>query len=195
MGYTSHLKLKLSESDIMFMRFSIFHGSETQNPVLAFCDTKSKVLFWDLTRFREYWNALDTLPGGNISSAESQASSSAAEIAPRSHPFLHPFQHRNRAGGAMARLARGESPAESASSNETADSSGTGKKDWVMGRTNWKKRYDLGVSYKPLDPHGEVAIKQLNILGRQVAWSADGKWCVVVSSWSAFVLLERWEGR
>lgn len=204
MGYTSLLKLKIPDSDIMFARFSIFHGSKTENPVVAFSNTNSKLLMWDLSRFREYERALNTMPNSAGYILQSAKSEAGTPIPPshltmpsneslRGHPFLQPFQHRNRGGRgtALPKVSR-DSPALSVDSHDTLDLGGIGKVNWSQSKVNWEKRYGMD-PLVPVDAHSEVVIQNMDTLGRQVAWSNDGRYCVVASSWAIFMLFERWD--
>ncbi|KAF8859079.1 WD40 repeat-like protein [Acephala macrosclerotiorum] len=172
------------------------------NPVLAFCNTASKVFFWDLTRLENYHDTLSQFPNPETFSP------------PRKHPFLQPFQRRIRGGGALARLSRrSPSATESSSSHLTSsdipDSSyrdesqegkgkekekdnGKGKIDWDRSRSNWAAKYDMGDPLRDIGAHGTEVVKGLNFTGRQVAWSVDGRWCVVVGSSGVVACLQRW---
>ncbi|CZR62292.1 related to `extra sex combs` protein (WD-40 repeat family protein) [Phialocephala subalpina] len=221
--YTRHLQFSIPESAIIFMRFSLFPGrpptsdspqtnssfssdnpsttnSIGANPILAFCNTASKVFFWDFTRLENYHDTLSQFPSEETFSP------------PRKHPFLQPFQRRTRGGGALARLSRrSPSPTESTSSHITTsdvpDSSyrdesqdgkgkekgnGKGKIDWNRSRENWASKYDMGDPLREIGAHGTEVVKGLSFTGRQVAWSVDGRWCVVVGSSGVVACLQRW---
>ncbi|KAE8447750.1 hypothetical protein EG329_010144 [Mollisiaceae sp. DMI_Dod_QoI] len=230
--YTRHLQFSIPDSEIIFMRFSLFPGCLTTtttssdptasfpstdssksssaiagNPILAFCNTGSKVFFWDLSRLENYHDTITTC------SADSSSFSP-----PRKHPFLQPFQRRNRGGGAVARLARERdaSPSESTSSHFTGsdvpessyrddsqegrkgvdrdrgEKEGKGKIDWARSRENWVGKYDMGDPLREISAHGTEVVKGLSFTGRQAAWSADGRWCVVVGSSGVVACLQRW---
>jgi polycomb protein EED len=190
------------------MRFSIFEGSKYSNPVLAFCNGVSKVFFWDLARFEEYFNVIDYFPGGSTNTKTNLAPGSLGPLDlrlpsssnPRNHPFLLPFQRRNR-GGAVARLAREASPTESSSSHHTGSDNttdkssdvGKGQIDWAKSRSQWEKKYEMGDPLTELEAHQMETVKGLGFMGRQVAWSSDGQWCVVVGSAGVIGILQRWE--
>lgn len=157
------------------------------NPVLAFCNTGSKVFFWDLSRLEEYHDAAKN--GGDLKDPNTRPS------------FLNPFQRRNRgggaAGGAVARLHRAASPTESSSSYHTGSDVQDKEKDkggidWDKSLKGWVKRYEMGDPLVNLDAHKEEVVKGLGFTGRYIAWSRDGQWCVVVGSAGVFALLHRW---
>ncbi|TVY64271.1 Polycomb protein eed, partial [Lachnellula suecica] len=148
--YVRLLQFNIPDSEIMFMRFSLFPGSHTMNPVLAFCNTSSKVYFWDLRRLEAYNDALDL--GGDVKD-------------PNVRPaFMNPFQHRVRGGGgAVARLhmQRAASPAESSNSTNTGSDVQEREKDkarnidWERSMKGWRKKYEAGASLVNIDAHKE----------------------------------------
>jgi polycomb protein EED len=190
------------------MRFSVFEGSKSSNPVLAFCNGVSKVFFWDLARLEEYFNVIGYFPGGSTNAKTNLTPDSLGPLDlrlpsasnPRNHPFLLPFQRRNR-GGAVARLAREASPTESSSSHHTGSDNttdkssdvGKGQIDWAKSRSQWEKKYEMGDPLTELEAHQMETVKGLGFMGRQVAWSSDGQWCVVVGSAGVIGILQRWE--
>lgn len=225
--YTRHLQLSIPESHIMFTRFSLFPGCKTgpgRHPVVAFCNTNSKVFFWDFERFENYFDTQGSLPGADgvlapgagagyhgasHSPVKGEKSEKGLTIptdnTPRAHPFLHPFQRRNRGGGnvggagALARLARETSLSESTGSEHTnqdesfnTNNAGKGKIDWARSREGWKAKYELSDPMTEMEPHHTEMVKGLKFTGRQVAWSNDGEWCVVVGSSGSIGVLGRW---
>ncbi|TVY52066.1 Polycomb protein eed-B, partial [Lachnellula cervina] len=185
--YTRLLQFSIPDSEILFMRFSLFPGGLGMNPVLAFCNTNSKVFFWDMSRLEAYHDA--TADGADIKD-------------PNTRPaFLNPFQHRNRigaggGGGAVARLHRAASPAESSSTGgderEREKEKEKGRIDWEKSIKGWVKKYEMNQPLESLDAHKEEVVKGLGFTGRYIAWSRDGQWCVVVGSAGVFALLQRW---
>ncbi|KAF4636576.1 hypothetical protein G7Y89_g1497 [Cudoniella acicularis] len=184
--YTRLLQFGIPDSQIIFMRFALYPGSETlnTNPILSFCNTQARVFFWDLARLGTYRDF--TCSDFDFKDASNRPS------------FLNPFQHRNRGGGgAVARLAREKenSPTESSSSHMTgSDSAGAdkGRIDWDRSIKGWMKKYDMGNPLVCVDAHKEEVVKGLGFMGRELAWSKDGSWCVVVGSAGVFALLHRW---
>jgi polycomb protein EED len=63
---------------------------------------------------------------------------------------------------------------------------------WERSKTLWNKKYDIGDSLHYIEAHKEETIKGYTFTGRQVAWSADGEWCVVVGSSGVIGVLQRW---
>ncbi|CZT00469.1 related to `extra sex combs` protein (WD-40 repeat family protein) [Rhynchosporium graminicola] len=214
--YTRHLQFSIPESNIMFTRFSLYPGNKnselSHNPVLAFCNTNSKVFFFDLARLENYWEVAQTFEdtpklGGNEppTSSDGKPLLIPTEQNPRAHPFLHPFQRRNRGGGsvsvsALGRLARETSLTESTNSDQTnqdetsqVQPKSARKIDWGRTREGWKKKYSMEDPSKSLDAHHAEMVRPLKFTGRQVAWSGDGMWCVVVGSEGSIGILGRWK--
>ena len=46
-------------------------------------------------------------------------------------------------------------------------------------------------AFKGLEAHKEEVVKGVSFTGRQVAWSADGEWCVVCGSAGVVALWKR----
>ncbi|KAJ5052309.1 uncharacterized protein L3040_002062 [Drepanopeziza brunnea f. sp. 'multigermtubi'] len=157
--YTRHLHFSLPDSCILFTRFSLFPGLppppsppaasassparspplDKSHPILAFCNTKSKIMYWDLARLERYFDDEPYLPTSkdgtvshpNLNSAplsRAQIHQMPTPASPHAHPFLRPSQRRGRRGALMTRVARNISPSESASSYQTA-SDLTGDRD------------------------------------------------------------------
>jgi polycomb protein EED len=210
------------------MRFSVFPGSKTCTPMLGFCNTGSKVFFFDLSRLQYYWDNIKSLPenpygtfplssrpADATTSFSSNTSGSGSQIETKGRGFLVPIQRRNRgggAGGAISRIAREVSPTESDGSHQTGSdgqhddaprrASGMGaagggggvegpKVNWTKSHENWTKKYYMGDALEPLEAHHTEVVKLLGFTGRQVAWSGDGEWCVVVGSAGVVALLQR----
>ncbi len=70
---------------------------------------------------------------------------------------------------------------------------GKGQIDWAKSRSLWEKKYEMGDPLAELEAHQVETVKGLGFMGRQVAWSSDGQWCVVVGSAGVIGLLQRWE--
>lgn len=57
----------------------------------------------------------------------------------------------------------------------------------------WDKKYAITDPLAKLLPHKEEVVKGLGFLGRQVAWSNGGEYCVVVGTMRASAVFQRWE--
>ncbi|KAK2630508.1 hypothetical protein QTJ16_001328 [Diplocarpon rosae] len=206
--YKRLLQFAIPAGQVLFTRFSLYPGSpavaglhptQRSHPILAFCNSLSKTFFWDLARFTHYHDLAPHLPDetGTIprttTAAEAQAFRLPSAAAPKRHPFLRPFQPRNRGGAGRGRGSIARS--ESASSQQTADSQESGPKgkvNWAQSRRDWAARYGMQEPLVKLPSSSEVALKGIDITGRQVAWSVGGEWCVVVGSHGNIVVFHRW---
>ncbi|OAA64300.1 embryonic ectoderm development protein [Niveomyces insectorum RCEF 264] len=57
---------------------------------------------------------------------------------------------------------------------------------------DWKSKYDTADPHVQIKAHKTETAKGMPIVGRQVAWSPEGEWCVVVGSNSRIMILQRW---
>ncbi|EHK99925.1 hypothetical protein M7I_4180 [Glarea lozoyensis 74030] len=175
--YTRLLQFDIPEGDIVWMRFSLFPGTETTGPVLAFCNKFSKVSFWDLRRLEEYASIIST-----------PEKIKDPVLRPK---FLNPYQRRQRGRGIIRGRRRSNSPTDSTASQRSGgDVAGT--VDWEKSKAGWEMRYAMDDPLKDLAPHREEVVKGLDFCGRQAAWSPDGRWCVVVGSMGVWAVLQRW---
>jgi polycomb protein EED len=213
----------------MFMRFSLYPGSATTNPVLAFCNASSKVFFWDLARLEEYYdyitNINTSVAPDSTSTAVNPGHTAASMQDVKRPPFLVPYKHRNRGVvTALHRLARETSPVDSASTdssshknahlppNHDADPSadapprshpaagahqpvipGLTPSDSAKSLEIWAKRYSIGDPHGDIIAHKDEVVKGFEFVGRYIAWSNGGEWCVVVGSAGMIGIFERWQ--
>ncbi|RFU35641.1 hypothetical protein B7463_g737, partial [Scytalidium lignicola] len=141
--YTRLLQFAIPDSEIICMRFGLFQGYNGSNPVLAMCNTGSKVFFWDLSR-------KDT----------------------------------------VSRIREDSPPSESSSTH--ADKDPSGSSEVVKSIEIWDRRYNMGEPLHSIQAHKEEVVKSLAFVGRQVAWSSGGEWCIVAGSASVVAVLQRW---
>jgi polycomb protein EED len=232
--YTRLLEFSIPDSELMFMRFSLFPGSAMANPVLAMCNASSKVFFWDLSRLEEYQQYIS-----NLNATERPDSTQAAvNIEPpvsgdqdiKRPTFLVPYKHRNRGGPSVIyRIARDASPVESTSTDSMSNANHSSNKnippvsnpdqnsstDMNGSHTNgrgsqiiipglsasdsaksleiWSKRYSIGDPHGDIVAHKDEVIRGFDFVGRYVAWSNGGEWCVVVGSAGVIGVFERWQ--
>jgi polycomb protein EED len=208
----------------MFMRFGLYPGSATSNPVLAMCNTSSKVFFWDLARLGEYHDYINSI---NSVTAPEPVISPDGVIEPpvegvKRPAFLIPYKYRARRGlHVLSRVARETSPTESISTdsnyapsdknpqaptdvgaqprshptpaNQQSLIPGLAPADAAKSLEIWSKRYSIGDPYDNLTSHKDEAVKGFGFVGRQIAWSKGGEWCVVVGSGGLIGVFERWQ--
>jgi polycomb protein EED len=186
--YTRLLQFDIPGGEIVWMRFSLFPGTVDTGPVLAFCNSTSKVSFWDLRRLEEY----------NQIISNDELDFKDPLLRPK---FLNPFQRRQR-GRAFLLARRSTSPTESTGSSRSASemngpstttaTANPKHVDWEKSIEGWDGRYAVDDPARDLLPHKEETVKGVSVCGRQAAWSPDGAWCVVVGSQGAWAVFQRW---
>jgi polycomb protein EED len=173
-----------------FMRFKL-HFTPEQNPLLAFCNAKGQIFFWDferLTGYNDYVQAINN--------------SERDQGVPVERPsWLEPIQHRNRQDMTKPRV-RDTSDKDSLASGQTGGGGITSApvQDKAMGlgqysqttQQSWEGKYNIEDPHQSLKPHKEVSLGAVDFVGRQVAWSPGGDWCVVVGSSNRAHILQRW---
>jgi polycomb protein EED len=191
-----------------YMRFGLFSPLYTpiQHPVLAICNSRSKIFFWDLRRLEEYHAFTD---------AEKNHDTAQGQTPPKRPTWLNPGRIKKK--DQLGRLRPEGSPVESttttSSSAHTASSdtvnlsaSGSLEAETATNRRGWDRKYFIGdpqqglgsrrEETRGLEPHKTESILRYNITGRQVAWSPGGEWCVVVGSPNVIAIFQRWtDGR
>lgn len=194
------------------MRFSMYHA-EGRHPVLAFCNAGSKIFFWDVERLTSYHEFV-------TAATDPVRDRSVPTTRPA---WLMPIRHRKekdavsklRGGGGGG----GGSDAESLASGHTGRGGETGTPDpeKKVGGTGasansdgttahelsaeysaetvatWEGRYSMEDPHEMLKPHKTEQFSSASFVGRQVAWSPEGEWCVVVGSRNLALILQRWD--
>ncbi len=58
----------------------------------------------------------------------------------------------------------------------------------------WRETYDTSDARSWIKPHRSVptVVHEPNFVGRQVAWSPNGEWCVVVGNNNRVIVYQRW---
>lgn len=142
-------------------------------------------MFWDLARLEEYCDLTD--------------------MNAKRPSWLVPYKSRtnNKKSTLPRHLQREGSTTESMTSASTEQhlhqdqdkSSGPGyitEADMQKSKELWDSKYNVGDSLRELKPHREEVVRGLEFVGRQVAWSVGGEWCVVVGSASVVAVFQRW---
>lgn len=68
---------------------------------------------------------------------------------------------------------------------------GRNKVDWDKTREIWQSKYEMRDAFRGIEAHKEEMVKGVTFTGRQVAWSSDAVWCVVVGSGGVIAVLQR----
>ncbi|KAK3324226.1 WD40-repeat-containing domain protein [Cercophora scortea] len=165
-----------------YMRFKVFHAPD-KHPILAFCNAKSKTMFWDIARFGAYDHYLAglraaTKPGG--------------PPPPVKPTWLTVKRKKKDNVSTLRNLAEGDkdSLVSASPDPETMFTLGGFTQDTLA---EWANLYDASNSHGILNPHKMVPIDgTANFVGRQVAWSPEGDWCVVVGNHNRALIYQRW---
>ncbi|KFY29955.1 hypothetical protein V493_02200 [Pseudogymnoascus sp. VKM F-4281 (FW-2241)] len=167
--YKRLLQFAVPQSNQWFMRFGLYTPcSSSKHPVLAKCNSTSKVHFWDISRLVDYQKFItspETVPKPSWLSLKSQTKKVGKSD-------WHGLLNQNPVGESVA------SSSVSSFSTETLASA----IDIEANRSQWDEKYATGNPWKSLKAHKIESIPRVTTVGRAVAWSNDGDFCVVVGS-------------
>lgn len=168
-----------------FLRFSLHHV-HGQHPILVFCNTKSEILMWDMARLTGYQSYINKIRDPNRDTtvrvkrpAWLQPNHHKLKKAVSENPVdpvytaaftMRPVGHRD-PFNVEGYLLEEQTP-------ETVES--------------WQSKYDTSNPFKLIKPHKIEKFGGPRFLGRQVAWSPVGDWCVVAGSQNTVIILQRW---
>jgi polycomb protein EED len=200
-----------------FMRFRIFRVAG-KHPVLAFANAKSKTFFWDLARFGSYARYMDELKeaqkrgrlvGGATAAGAGGEGAAAAAGVQKPAWLMVKRAKKGAAAAAMAAAAVGDGTS-SLRSFAAASVAGGDKESMVSaspdpeggGATGglgysretlqaWAEMYDLSNPVGYVKAHRTLQIDG-GVVGRQVGWSPEGDWCVVVGNGNRALIYQRW---
>lgn len=185
--YMRLLQFSCKDCIYVYMRFSLF-SAPNYKPVLAICNGKSKVFFWDLSRLSAYADYSETIAASQFTSGD---------IRRPSFLTIPNFTKVNRFGAVRERSTRSSvHEITQTTGTETARSSpyDEGKettRQFSNSRAGWEKQYTMGEPQTAIKPHLVEVVPTLAFVGRQVAWSIGGEWCVVVGTENAVTLFAR----
>ncbi|KAI0165004.1 WD domain-containing protein [Xylariaceae sp. FL1272] len=168
-----------------YLRFKLYHV-EGKHPVLAFGNAHSTIFFWDLARLLGYHDFMQDV-----------TEPSREKTKPIHRPgWLVPIQHRQK-GDAVNKLKDAASDRDSEFSGRTGsvdtDTHVDLNADYGQETLeSWEGKYDLTRVDEPIKAHSQSNITVRDFVGRQVAWSSQGDWCVIVGSKNLAVVMQRW---
>lgn len=196
-----------------FTRFKMFHVPG-KHPVLAFANARSRTFFWDFARFAEYGRYMAELKEAAVGkigrgAAENEngngngnGEAAQAPAVVQKPSWLVVKRPKKTAAAAMADTASsmrsfpisaaGAGDKESMVSASPDPESAT----TVLGHTRetlqaWAEMYDLSNPVGYIKPHRALQIDG-GFVGRQVGWSPEGEWCVVVGNGNRALIYQRW---
>ncbi|KAI1437983.1 WD domain-containing protein [Xylaria sp. CBS 124048] len=169
-----------------YLRFKLYQN-KARHPVLAFGNAHSTIFFWDLARLIGYHDFVSDIndPARDI-------------LQPVHRPgWLVPVPHRQK-GEALGKVKDAASDRSSEFSGRTGSIDAETHLDTNVDYgqetlDSWDGKYDLTRVEEPIKPHASSNVTAKDFVGRQVAWSAHGDWCVVVGSKNLAIVLQRWQ--
>ncbi|KAK4156238.1 WD40-repeat-containing domain protein [Chaetomidium leptoderma] len=201
-----------------FMRFRMFHVPGRHHPILAFANAKSKTFFWDLERFGSYraymaelkeaqqragrplttageggvlkpsWLAAKRGGGKkNTTAAMAAAQATAAVVGGDGTSSLRSFALSSAAAGGGG----GGDKDSMVSASPDPESAVTGLGHSRETLQAWAEMYDLSDPDRYVKAHRTLQIDG-GFVGRQVGWSPEGEWCVVVGNGNRALIYQRW---
>lgn len=172
-----------------FLRFSLHHVPG-QHPILCFCNAKNEIMMWDMARLTAYQDFIQSLQGPDQEAVTTRMAARPSWLVPAHHKVRkvaevpHEDDAQRAAAAAIMRPVGHRDPfgveelLQQSFSRETVEM--------------WQSRYDISNPHKMIKPHKSEGLNGPVFVGRQVAWSPDGSWCVVVGSRNHAVIFQRW---
>ena len=192
-----------------FMRFRVFRAPG-KHPILAFANARSRTFFWDFARFNSYSKYMADLKeaqkaGRLVEGAEGQAPQ--VPVVQKPSWLTAKRSKKAAAAAAAAAAATATSAGDNASSSFRSLGVGGDKESMVsaspdpesatvLGHSRetlqaWAEMYDLSNPVGYIKPHRVLQIDG-GFVGRQVGWSPEGEWCVVVGNGNRALIYQRW---
>jgi len=169
------------------MRFSVFQAPG-KHPVLAFCNAKSKLLFWDLARLTAYNEFMAALKDPKRDpSVKVERPSWLPAKAPKKAEKMDSISKLKEVSDLDSTRSEVATPDPEVGLEYSAD---------VV--ANWESMYGVSQPHKhPLKPHKTITFakdlhREAAFIGRQVAWSPDGDWCIVSGTSNRALFFQRW---
>lgn len=177
--YKRLLQFAIPQCNQWYMRFGLYTPySSSQHHVLAMCNSASKVHFWDFSRLADYQKF--------ITSPETVPKPGWLSLKPQNKKSGKADGHR-----LLSQTPVDESVASSSISSFSTESLAAAI-DIGANRSAWDEKYWTGNPWKSLKAHKIEGIPRVTTVGRAVAWSDDGDFCVVAGSSGIISVLERW---
>lgn len=167
-----------------YMRFKLYHNKD-QHPVLAFGNAHSTIFFWDLARLTGYH------------AFKAELNDPDREGVVQRPSWLLPVVHRQK-GDTVSKLRDAEdrdSVISGRTGSEVDTQGGVSNSYTQETLETWQGKYDMSRVDEAIKAHSQSNITIKDFIGRQVAWSPRGDWCVVVGSKNLAVILNRWQRR
>ncbi|KAL0944209.1 embryonic ectoderm development protein [Colletotrichum truncatum] len=162
-----------------FMRFKL-HFVPDQHPILAFCNANGKIFFWDFEQITGFNDYVKDMKKKDLNATLEKPNWLSA-IVHRSHggAKAEPTVREKKAAGKMYQTDLEQTPAFANTYNKET-------------LQTWDSKYNVKNPQIPLRAHKVENFGASTFVGRQVAWSPGGEWCVVVGSSNFALVLQRW---
>ncbi|KAH8681505.1 WD40-repeat-containing domain protein [Xylariales sp. PMI_506] len=163
-----------------YMRFRLFHDKD-KHPVLAFGNAHSTIFFWDIARLISYHVFKNETHGPD------------RDGQPHRPSWLQPIRPK---GDTVSKLKDAEdknSVISGQTGSEVEAKADMGAQYSQETIENWEGKYDMTRVDEAIKAHSQSTITIKDFIGRQVAWSPSGEWCVVVGSKNLAVIMNRWQ--
>lgn len=187
--YTRLLKFSTPDCNVQFfMRFRMFNVPG-KHAVLAFCNTRSRIMFWDMERltvYSDYRKALSDPDHDDAHTRPSWLKKSRKEsgVAGKGTTVSH-----------LKSYGAGDSQSVMSASPDPDGLAGQSlNRDLAL----WDELYDISDESNLIQPHKSLLVTaptEQYFVGRQAAWSPEGDWCVVVGNGNRAVICQRWPER
>ena len=196
-----------------FMRFSVYQAAH-HHPILAFCNAVSKMFFWDLRRLDAYHDFITA--AARLGPTARLADLRPPWLRPIAHrkkagepPLGKRRGDRDRdrdasdrdSAAAVAATASVAAPVAGGSDGGGGGGGGGPDRDRIelLGSCfspetidDWEKKYNGSEPTALVKAHKTEVTKGVSVVGRQVAWSPEGDWCVIVGSNCRIIITQRW---
>jgi polycomb protein EED len=190
-----------------FMRFRVFH-CPGKHPILAFANAKSRTFFWDFARFAGYREFMAELKeaqqkgGGKVAGGSGGGGGENAAAVQKPSWLMVKRGKKTPANAVAAQAAAGGDGTSSLRSFALGDKesmvSASPDPESVTGLgysretlQAWAEMYDLSNPVGLIKAHRTLQVDG-GFVGRQVGWSPEGEWCVVVGNGNRALIYQRW---
>lgn len=190
-----------------FMRFRVFHVPG-KHPILAFANARSRTFFWDFARFTSYNRYMAELKeaqkGGRVAVVENGGG--GGEDKDKDKVLVPVVQKPSWLMVKRGKKTAAAMVADNASSLRSFAVGGD-KESMVSASPDpegvtpvghsrdtlqaWAEMYDLSNPVGYIKPHRALQVDG-GFVGRQVGWSPEGEWCVVVGNGNRALIYQRW---
>lgn len=169
-----------------FLRFSLFH-SAGHHPILCFCNANKDIMMWDMVRLEVYQDYIN-----DLRDPERDRTKKVARP-----PWLISAHHKSKKEPRLdghAKVMAAASVMRPVGHKDPFDTDAVLRAEGLSQETidKWNGCYNISNPHKMVKPHRTESLTGPGFVGRQVAWSPDGCWCVVVGSRNHAVIFQRW---